>query len=123
MTTDASAIVRASFEAYVNKDRSALDQLLAPDFHFTSPLDNRLDRATYFDVCWPNSTKLAKFEILSMACVEDRVFVSYIGYGADGHRFRNTEVHTLRGGMIVEVEVYFGWSLPHPASAGAHLNA
>lgn len=25
MTTDASAIVRASFEAYVNKDRSALD--------------------------------------------------------------------------------------------------
>ena len=41
-----AALARASYEAYVTKDRASLERLLADDFHFTSPLDNRLDRAT-----------------------------------------------------------------------------
>jgi hypothetical protein len=49
------AIARAAYEAYVTKDRAALEDLVAEDFHFTSPLDNRLDRETYFRRCWPNS--------------------------------------------------------------------
>jgi len=65
---DKVAIARAAYEAYVSKDRSAIEALMADDFHFPSPLDNRLDRATYLDV-----------------------------------------------------EVYFGWSLPHPAEEGGFL--
>ena len=42
------AIVRASYEAYVSKNRSALEPLIADDFHFTSPLDNRIDRGDVF---------------------------------------------------------------------------
>ncbi len=34
-----------STEAYVRKDRARIEALLAKDFHFTSPLDNRLDRS------------------------------------------------------------------------------
>lgn len=49
MSNDAVAIARASYEAYVAEDRAAIEALIAPDFHFTSPLDNRLDRATYFE--------------------------------------------------------------------------
>ncbi len=49
--TDNVTIARAAYEAYVTKDRSALEALLAEDFHFTSPLDNRLDRETYFRRC------------------------------------------------------------------------
>jgi len=30
------------------KDRAAIEKIIAEDFHFTSPLDNRLDRETYF---------------------------------------------------------------------------
>ena len=26
----------------------------------------------------------------------------------------------VSGGKIVEVEVYFGWSVPHPVPAGTH---
>jgi len=52
---DIVAIARAAYEAYVSKDRAAIEALIAPDFHFTSPLDNRIDRATYFARCWPNS--------------------------------------------------------------------
>jgi ketosteroid isomerase-like protein len=33
-------IVRAVYDAYVRKDRKAIESLIADDFHFTSPLDN-----------------------------------------------------------------------------------
>lgn len=49
-TIDAVAIDRAAYEAYVAKDRAAIERLIADDFHFTSPLDNRIDRATYLHV-------------------------------------------------------------------------
>lgn len=113
--------VRASFEAYVTKDRVLLEGLLAEDFHFTSPLDNRLDRKTYFERCWPHSTRLSEFEFINLVQERDRVFVTYEARNTDGTRFRNTEVFTLRGEQIVNVEVYFGWSLPHPAPSGSFI--
>jgi hypothetical protein len=39
---DAIAIVKESYQAYVDKDRAALEAVIADDFHFTSSLDNRL---------------------------------------------------------------------------------
>jgi hypothetical protein len=47
------------------------------------------------------------------------VFVTYEGREATGRGFRNTEIVTVRGGQIVEVEVYFGWSVPHEAKPGS----
>jgi hypothetical protein len=55
MQSDPIAVARPSYIAYANKDRAAIEALIADDFHFTSPLDNRLNRATYFERCWPNS--------------------------------------------------------------------
>jgi hypothetical protein len=52
----------------------------------------------------------------------DQVAVTYEGRVAGGKRFRNTEVFTLRGDQVVEVEVYFGWSLPHPAPVGGFVD-
>ena len=45
---DKVAMVRACYEAYVKKDRAAIEKLIAEEFHFSSPRDNRIDRATYF---------------------------------------------------------------------------
>lgn len=42
---DTVAIARAAYEAYVSKDRASIEALIADDFHFSSPVDNRLDRA------------------------------------------------------------------------------
>jgi hypothetical protein len=53
------SIARRCYQAYVDKDRSAIEKLVAEDFHFTSPLDNRIDRRTYFERCWPNSRWIA----------------------------------------------------------------
>lgn len=115
-------IARASYEAFVAKDRSALEALIAPDFHFTSPLDNRIDRTTFFERCWPNSTHIAHFDFIHLTPDGDRVFVTYEGRNLDGHRFRNTEIVTVRNGHITEVEVYFGWSIPHEAKPGGFVN-
>ena len=117
------AVVKASYAAYVDKDRAALERILADDFHFTSPLDNRLDRKTYFDRCWPNSERLRDFAFVNLASPDgETVFVTYIATNTDGGRFRNTEIMTLRGGKITEVEVYFGWSLPHEAKPGGFID-
>lgn len=120
-TEDNIAIVRACYDAYVTKDRASLEKLLAEDFHFTSPLDNRLDRATYFKRCWPNSATTAGFDFINLVPDGDRVLVTYVGRRPDGHCFRNTEILTLRDRQIVEVEVYFGWSIPHEAPAGGFV--
>jgi ketosteroid isomerase-like protein len=120
MTADPISIARASYDAYVRKDRAAIEALIAEDFHFTSPLDNRLDRRTYFERCWPNSQRINGFEYVHLVAHGDKVFVTYEGNSVDGGRFRNTEILTIQGQQIVEAEVYFGWSLPHKAPAGGY---
>jgi ketosteroid isomerase-like protein len=121
MTDDVLAIVRASYAAYIEKDREALERLTAADFHFSSPLDNRLDRETYLERCWPNSERLEHFEFIHLVPHGERVFATYEARTKEGRRFRNTEILTVRGRQIVEVEVYFGWSLPHPAQPGGFV--
>ncbi|MEO6747763.1 MAG: nuclear transport factor 2 family protein [Caldimonas sp.] len=123
MPADSIAIARASYEAYVAKDRAAIEALIAPGFRFTSPLDNRIDRATYFERCWPNSRNLEGFEFIHLLEASGRVFATYVGRNRDGHRFRNTEILTIVSGQITDVEVYFGWSIPHQAAEGRYVDA
>ena len=121
MPQDPTDIARAAFLAYVDKDRAAIEALIAAEFRFTSPLDNGLDRTTYFARCWPNSETLTGFDFIHVVPAGERVFVTYEGQSSRGKRFRNTEILTIRDGQIHEVEVYFGWSIPHEAPAGGFV--
>ncbi len=112
---DIAIIARDCFEAYVRKDRAAIEQLIDETFYFTSPLDNRIDRNTYFKRCWPNSEHILKFEFIHIVPHGDQVFVTYEGTGNNGEGFRNTEILTIRKEKIVEVEVFFGRTIPHRA--------
>ncbi len=120
MTDDAVAVARASYDAYVRKDRAAIEALIAEDFHFTSPLDNRLDRATYFARCWPNSESIESFDFIHLVRDGERVFVTYEAR-ATNRRFRNTELLTVKNGQLTDVEVYFGWTIPHEARPGGFV--
>ena len=120
MTDDAVAVARASYDAYVRKDRAAIEALIADDFHFTSPLDNRLDRATYFARCWPNSESIESFDFIHLVRDGERVFVTYEARAGD-RRFRNTELLTIKNGQLTDVEVYFGWTIPHEALPGGFV--
>jgi ketosteroid isomerase-like protein len=121
MHTLPAEIARASYEAYARKDRAAIERLIAADFRFSSPLDNQIDRATYFERCWPNSEDLDHFEFLHVVPDGNRVFVTYEARTSSGHRFRNTELVTVHDDQIAEVEVYFGWSIPHDAPPGGFI--
>ena len=119
---DPEFVARRCYRAFVEKDRAAIERLIAGDFHFTSPLDNRIDRRTYFERCWPNSRWIAGYAFIAMVQEGDRVYVTYEARSEQGRTFRNTEVLTVRKGQLVEAEVYFGWSLPHPAPTGGFLD-
>lgn len=115
------AITKECFEAYVRKDRAAIEALINDEFSFTSPLDNHIDRKIYFERCWPNSQHIAEFKFINIASDEDKVFVIYEGKSTTGEIFRNTEVFTVRLEKIIAVEVYFGWNIPHKAPLNGFL--
>jgi ketosteroid isomerase-like protein len=120
---DPISVAKKYYRAYVDKDRSVIERLIADDFHFTSPLDNRIDRNTYFERCWLNSANTAGFKFVHLVQHGERVFVTYEGRNTSGKSVRNTEILTVRHGKLVDAEVYFGWSLPHPAPAGGFTDA
>jgi ketosteroid isomerase-like protein len=118
MEQDPVSVARAVYDAYVRKDRAAMEALTADEYRFTSPLDNRLDRTTYFARCWPNSAELTGFDIIHAVADGERAYVVYEARTRSGKRFRNCEVHTVRAGKLIATEVYFGWDLPHKAPDG-----
>src|SRR5690349_4631451 len=122
MTTtseDRRTIVRDCYRAYETRDRDLIERHLADDFTFFSPPDPGLDRAQYFERCWPNAQHLRSFGFVRLIEAGDEVVVTYECERTDGTRFRNTEVFSFAGDRVARVEVYFGWDLPAAqASAG-----
>src|SRR5258708_25434193 len=110
-----SDIIRGMFAAYQSKDRGVVERTLTDDFTFTSPYDDAIDRATYFERCWPNSERFRVFDVERIFEQGDAVFVTYRIVTNDGKEFRNTEFHAFDGGKIRSVDVYFGASYKHGA--------
>ena len=111
MPADRIQLARDCYGAYASGDRSAVEALLADDFTFFSPADMGIDRAQYFERCWPNAENIRSFEFERLLEVGDEVVVTYECTRTDGSRFRNTEVLTFAGDRISRAEVYFGWNL------------
>jgi ketosteroid isomerase-like protein len=109
---DVSETVRRLFAAFHKKDRKVAEELLADDFTFSSPRDDRISKAEYFERCWPNSDRIRNFEIEQLFEKGNEAFVRYVAQRtSDGVRFRNTEYFRVEGGKIKEVDVYFGRDL------------
>lgn len=115
-----AATARACFEAYAESDRARIEAILAPDFRFTSPRDNALDRDTYFDICWPGHEQLDHYDFIEVVPSGDKVFVVYECRTRSGKIFRNCEMMTIRDGKVLAVDVYFGWNVPHDVPRGQH---
>lgn len=108
---DRLQLARDAYGAYVSGDRRAIEELLSQDFAFYSPADVGIDRARYFERCWPNAELIEAFEFTRLIESGDEVVVTYQATKTDGKRFRNTEVLTFDADKICRVEVYFGWDL------------
>ncbi len=106
-TSTADLVVQA-YVAFTDRDRAAMEALLAPDFTFTSPYDDHIDRAAYFERCWPNGELFKSFSIRHVFGQGDEAFVLYEVETKAGDTFRNTEFFTRRDGRLASVEVFFG---------------
>jgi ketosteroid isomerase-like protein len=113
-TANIADIVRRYYRAYETKDRSVVEALLSDDFTFTSPLDERIDRATYFAKCWPNSENIRAFTIETLFERGAEIAVRYKLEMLNGARFRNVELFRFAGSQIAEVDVYFGRTIEEP---------
>src|SRR5689334_17364037 len=103
---DPVEIVRAVFEAYRSQDRPAAERLLADDLSFTSPQDDHIDKAAYLERCFPTADRFAWQRIVKAVDAGDGdVYLTYRYELADGGRFQNTELITVRDGRISEIQV------------------
>ena len=100
-----------SYEAFAAGDRKFFEQHLAENFTFSSPLDAGLDRAAFFERCWPGAGQGQKFKFLRLIEHDDEVVVTYEMTKQNGEKGRNTEILRIEDNKIVSVEVYFGWDV------------
>jgi ketosteroid isomerase-like protein len=101
-------IIRALFAAYLSNDRNAVENRFTDDFRFTSPYDDRIDKATYFERCWRASDWIERHELERIFVEDDEAFVTYQCVTKAGRTFRNTEFLVFSGEKIKRIDVYFG---------------
>ena len=101
-------IIRAIFAAYLSNDRKVVEKSLTDDFRFTSPYDDEIDKATYFERCWRSSDWIERHELEKIFVEGDEAFVTYRCTAKGGKNFRNTEFFAFEGDRIKRIDVYFG---------------
>jgi ketosteroid isomerase-like protein len=116
LVPDNVAIVRSAFDAYLRQDRAAAEPLYAEDFTFTSPQDDHIDRAAFFERCFPTADRFRRQELLHVTPADEHLVFAYYEYElVDGGTYRNVEAMSLRDGLIHDVQVFFGGQVT-PAS-------
>ena len=106
-------IIRDLFAAYMQNDRQAVEAAFADDFRFTSPYDDEIDKATYFERCWRVSDWIERQDLERIMVEGEAAFVTYRCVTKQGKSFRNTEAYRFAGDRIVRIDVYFGATYEH----------
>jgi hypothetical protein len=101
-------LITRSFDCYRTADRAALEKLLHVGFTFTSPYDDHIGRAAYFERCWPAAGGFEYHDLKQFLPSDDECLVLYEAKSKAGDYFRNVERFTFADGQILSVEVFFG---------------
>ncbi|MGI4847575.1 MAG: nuclear transport factor 2 family protein [Janthinobacterium lividum] len=105
---DGAHLIRKYFAAWMTADRAAMETYLADDFRFNSPRDEWIDRASWFQTCWPFAGTFRRHEIIAILARGRRAYVTYDGETADGSLLHNTELMEFEGDKLRSVDVFFG---------------
>jgi len=108
MPSSKAEMIRAIFAAYMSNDRRVVEDALTDDFRFTSPYDDEIDKATYFERCWRNSDWIKRHELEKIFVDGNEAFVTYRCVAKGGKNFRNTEFFTFEDSRVKRIDVYFG---------------
>jgi ketosteroid isomerase-like protein len=109
MAEDRRQIARQLYASFSAGDRDFFERHLADDLVFSSPPDPKLDRAGFFEVCWPGAGRGQEIDVVRLIESGDEVVITYELTRPDGSGGRNTEVLTFDGEKVARIEVYFGW--------------
>ena len=102
-------VVEQMYASYIKQDRQTAEGLADDELVFTSPQDDHIDRATYFEKCFPTASRVKWQEIRRLAAATDEdVFVMYEYELVSGGVHRNSELITVKDGKITEIQVFFG---------------
>jgi ketosteroid isomerase-like protein len=107
-STTKTDIIRSLFAAYMANDRKAVESAFTDDFRFTSPYDDEIDKATYFERCWRATDWIERQDIETIMVEGEAAYVTYRCVARDGKSFRNTECFAFEGDRIRRIDVYFG---------------
>ena len=108
MPSSKAEMIRAIFAAYMSNDRRVVEDALTDDFRFTSPYEDEIDKATYFERCWRNSDWIERHELEKIFVDGNEAFVTYRCVAKGGKNFRNTEFFTFEDSRVKRIDVYFG---------------
>jgi ketosteroid isomerase-like protein len=109
MINSPTAVVEAAFQYYRSQDHDTAFPLYADDFTFTSPQDDHIDRAAFFERCFPTAHRFREQQLLHVTAADEELVFAYYEYELTaGGRYRNIEAITVRDGLIREVQVFFG---------------
>ncbi|GAA3126218.1 hypothetical protein GCM10017687_45900 [Streptomyces echinatus] len=109
MNGSPAGVVEAAIRHYRSQDREAALPLYADDFTSPVPRTSTIDRAAFFERCFPTAGRFTEQRVLHLVAVdEELVLVHYEYEPASGGRYRNVEAVTVRDGLIREVRVFFG---------------
>src|SRR4051794_40389699 len=100
--------IRNLFAAYLRNDRKSVEAAFTDDFRFTSPYDDEIDKATYFERCWRVSDWIERQDLERIMVEGEAAYVTYRCVTKEGKSFRNTEAYTFAGDRIRRIDVYFG---------------
>jgi hypothetical protein len=100
--------VQQCFAAYRAKERQQLEAMLAPEFTFSSPYDDRLMRLQYLERCWPDSERVEGRRVEKVVESGDEALVQYTCELNNGIRFCNFGRFVFKGDKVRAIEVYFG---------------
>jgi|SRR4051794_25244664 len=105
-------IVRANFDAYVRQDRATCEALLGEGMTFTSPQDDHISKDAFLERCFPTADRVSRQELIHVVAADEHdVFIMYEYDLKSGGTHRNTELITVVGDRIVEIQVFFGGSV------------
>jgi hypothetical protein len=84
---DRVSVAKKVYQAYVDKDRALIESFIADNFHFTSPIDNRIDRANISRAAGPIVKALPTSHSPTAVQDDDRIFVIYEALERGGKGF------------------------------------
>ncbi len=100
-------LIESYLLAWQKRDWDFVESVLAEDFTFTSPYDDRIELREYKEKCWNTIREIGEFEFVAIIENETEAFARYRNR-INGEPVQNAEHFIFRDGKLKGIVVFFG---------------